>query len=203
MMDIERVLTLASQAMRDGRFDEADQELNAALLTCSEEDESDLLLQQLMHLYCHPQNTNLIKAQAYMDRREAGQPSAHVAMSQSYFQLYMQTDLHAARHWAEVAAQRAQIEKEWCILYSANAVSGLAAENIGDRTAVISALDAMEALIGKHEDISFGDAVPFLEAVSRSGYEAGPKARHLAGLIAPLIEDQEFRDRAERVARLP
>ena len=184
------------------RFDEADQELNTALLSCSEQDEADLLLQQLIHLYSYPQNKNLDKAQMYMDRREIGQPSAHVAMSQSYFQLYMQTDFHAARHWAEIATQRAEMEKEWSIQYSAHAVRGLTAEYIGDRKAVINALDAMEVLIGKHEDISYGDAVPFLEEVSKSGDEAGSKARHFAGLIVLLIENEEFRNRVERVAHL-
>jgi len=202
-MDIDRVLTLASQAMCEGRFDEADRELNAALLACSEGDESDLLLQQLMHLYSHPQNKNLAKAQMYMDRWETSQPSAHVAMSQSYFQLYTRTDFLTAQYWAEVAIQRAEMEKEWSVLFSANIVRGLAAERIGDRTAVIGALDAIEPLIGKHGNISYGDVVPFLEAMSKSGDETGPQVRHLAGLIAPLIEDQEFRFRAEQVAHLP
>lgn len=138
----------------------------------------------------------------YMDRREIDQPSAHVAMSQAYFQLHTQADFAAARHWAELAIQRAEMEKEWSVLFSANAVRGLAAERIGDRTAVIIALDAIEPLLGKHEDISYGDAVPFLEAVSKPGGEAVSKARHLAGLIAPLIDDREFRNRAERAANL-
>lgn len=51
MIDIDRVLALASQAMCAERFDEADRELNAALLTCSEESETDILLQQLVHLF--------------------------------------------------------------------------------------------------------------------------------------------------------
>ena len=197
-----RVLTLASQAMCEGRFDEADRELNTALLTCSDKDESDLLLQQLVHLYSHPQNKNLAKAQMYMDRRETDQPSAHVALSQSYFQLYTQANFSAAQHWAEVAIQRAEMEKEWSVLFSANAVCGLAAKQAGDRTAIISALDAIEPLIGKHEEISYGDVVPFLEAMGESGDETGHKARYLAGLIAPLIVDQQFRNRAETVARL-
>jgi hypothetical protein len=62
-----------------------------------------------MFLYSHPQDKDLTKAQSYMDKREAGHPSAQVALSQSYFQLYMQNDLRAARHWTEGAAQRAQI----------------------------------------------------------------------------------------------
>jgi hypothetical protein len=203
MIDIDRTLTLASHAMCEGRFHEADQELNAALLKCSDKDESDLLLQQLVHLYSYPQNRNLDKAQMYMDRREANQPSAHVAMSQSYFQFYTQTDFSAAQHWAEVAIQRAEMEKEWSVLFSANAVRGLAAERIGDKRAVISALDAIEPWLDKHEDISIGDVVPFLEVVSKSGDEIGTKAQHLARLIIPFIEDQEFRFRAKQIAHLP
>jgi len=202
MIDIDRVLTLASQAMSEGRFHEADQELNAALLTCSDKDESDLLLWQLVHLYSHPQNKNLTKAQMYMDRREAEQPSADVALSQSYFQLYIRANFSAAQHWAEVAIQRAEIEKEWSVLFSANALRGLAAKHTGDRAAIIGVLDAIEPLIGKHDEMSYGDVVPFLEAMDESGEETGHKARHLAALIAPLIMDQQFRDRAERVAHL-
>ncbi len=202
MINIDRILTRASQAMCEGRFQEADRELNAALLTCSDEDESDLLLQQLAHLYSHAQNTDLTKAQMYMDRRETNQPSAHVAMSQSYFQFYTQRDFAKAQRWAEVAIQRAETEREWGILFSANALRGLAAKHTGDRTAIIGALDAVEPLIGKHEDISYGDVVPFLEAASKSADEIAPKARRIAGLIAPLIEDEEFRNRAEDVVRL-
>lgn len=202
MIDIDRILTSASQAMCEGRFEEADRELNAALLTCSDKDESDLLLQQLGHLYSHAQNKDLAKAQMYMDWRETNQPSAHVAMSQSYFQFYTRADFPVAQRWAEVAIQRAETEKEWGVLFSANVIRGLAAKHAGDRTAIIAALDAIEPLIGKHEDISYGDVVPFLEAMSKSGDEAASKARQLAGLIAPLIEDKEFRNRAEQISRL-
>jgi hypothetical protein len=203
MMDIESVIKFASMAMCEGRFDEAGQSLNAALLTCTNENDPDLILQQLMHLYSHPQNRNLAKAQSYMDKREARQPSAHIALSQSYFQLYIQADHHAARRWAEIAIKRAQIEEDWCTLYSANGVAGFVAGNTDDRAAVMLALDSMESLIGKDEYISYGDAVPFLEEVVGSGYEVGTKVRHLASLIAPLIEDGEFRTRAEALTSLP
>jgi hypothetical protein len=201
MVDVDGVLTHASQAMCDGRFDEAHRELDKALVASVEADESDLLLQHLVHLYSHPQNQDLAKAQMYMDLREKNQPSAHVALSQSYFQFYTQRHFAQAQRWAEVAIQRAETQREWGVLFSANALRGLAAKHTCDTAAMMGALDAVELLVGKDVGIAYGDVVPFLEATGKSADEVAPKARRIAGLIAPLIEDDEFRNRAEDVAR--
>lgn len=78
----------------------------------------------------------------------------------------------------------------------------MAAKHTGDRTAITDAVNAIEPLIGKQEDISCGDIVPLLEAINESSDEVAPQARQFAGLIAPLIKDKEFRNRAEQIARL-
>jgi len=200
MSDLESTLQNALAAVRGGRFDEADQSLSASLLTYTDPDERDLILQQLQQLNSHPQNRNIEMAQAFMNMREAQQPLAHVALSQAYFQLHIRSDLRAAQHWAEKAKERAQAEEDWCTLYSASAVIGIVAADTNNRATVISALETMESLVGKDEFISYGDAVLLLEAAAKDGDEAATKARQLAVRLAPLIDDEDFRARAEAIS---
>jgi hypothetical protein len=202
MTNLDSIIQLATQAMCEQNFGDADAVLQRGLQSCDDLEEREIILQHLVHLYEHPLNENLDKAQAYMSERESLHPSAYTALANAYFQLHSKRDSHAARNWAEIASRRALEEHDLSTLYSASAVGGRLAARDGDRVAAEAALRQIEILLGSADEmICYGDAVAFLELLGKTG-DMAAKARRLAGLIAPKIEDVDFRARAETVAGL-
>lgn len=203
MRDLDSIIQLATRAMCEQDFANADAILQRGLESCKDPEEREIILQHLVHLYEHPLNENLDKAQFYMSERESLHPSAYTALANAYFQLHSKRDGHAGRSWAETATRRALEEHDWSTLYSASAVGGLLAARDGDEAAARAALNRIEGLLGSADEmISYGDAVGFLELLGKSDGDMGAEARRLAGLIAPRIEDADFRARAEAVAGL-
>lgn len=201
MMDLDNIIQLATWAMCEQDFGNADAILQRGLESCNDLEEKEIILQHLVHLYEHPLNENLDKAQFYMSERESLHPSAYSALANAYFQLHSRRDSNAARNWAEIALRRALEEHDLGTLYSANAVGGLIAANAGDKTATRAALNRIESLLGSHDEmICYGDAVVFLELLGKADGDIATKARQLAGRIAPKIEDADFRARAEAIA---
>ncbi len=135
-----------------------------------------------------------------MSARESLNPSAYAALANAHFQLYSKRDVHAARNWAGTASRRALEEDDFFTLYSAIAIVGLVAAGEGDREATKAALGQIERLLGTADEICYADAVPFLELLVAADDDISAKARRLAGLIVPTINDPDFRARAEAVA---
>jgi ATP/maltotriose-dependent transcriptional regulator MalT len=202
MTDLNSLIQSATRAMCEQRFVEADAILKEGLKECSEAEEREIILQHLVHVYEHPLNQDLGKAELYMSEREALRPSAYSALANAYFQLYSRRDSHAARTWAETASRRALEEHDLSTLYSASALAGLLAAGEGDLDRAKSALDQIESLLGRADEIVYADAVVFLESLRAAGDDMAARAKLLAASIAPTIEDTDFRSRAEVVAGL-
>lgn len=203
MRDLDSTIQAATRALCAQDFGKASEILQQGLESCKDLDEREIILQHLAHLYEHPLNENLDKAQFYMSERESLHPSAYTALANAYFQLHSKRDGHAARRWAETAAQRALEEHDWSTLYSASAVGGLLAASDGDEASIETALNRLEGLLDNADKtITYGDAVVFLELLGKADNDLAARARRLAGLIAPKIEDVDFRARAEVVAGL-
>lgn len=203
MMDLDSIIRRATQAMCEQNFRDADAILQRGLQSCNDPEEREIVLQHLVHLYEHPLNENLDKAQVYMSERESLHPSARTALANAYFQLHSKRDNQAARNWAETASRRALEEHDLSTLYSASALGGLLAAGDGDRVAAKVALSRIESLLDStDETICYGDAVTFLDLLGKTDDDMAAKVREIAGLVAPKIEDADFRARAEAISRL-
>ena len=203
MTDIDTVIKAATQAMCEKRFKEAGETLCQALETCSDLDQREIILQQLVHLYENPLNQNLEKAQSYMAQRETLNPSAYAALANAYFHLHSAHDDLAARQWSETSSRRAVREHDQGTLYSSTALTGLLAARQGDQETLQEMLERLVELIDSDDlTIRYGDAVPFLESLRTADAKTTAKARLLAGRIAVKIEDPDFHDRASAVAKL-
>jgi hypothetical protein len=160
-----------------------------------------VLFQQLMHV--HTASGDLAKAQLAMDAREDLDPSASTALSNAYFQLYGRGEPHVAQSCVRLAIKRASDDDDPFTLYCAHCLAGLLAAREEDWNSAGESLVALRRLANdrKNGDLSWGDAVPFLEAVPRESEDLYQSAIEFASLITPNIEDADFRRRANSVGK--
>ena len=201
MNDFGKSLELASRAMCDGKFREADDVLQEALADANDSEDKNMILQSLVHLYSHPLNEDFDKAESYMKQRESLNPSGATALSYAYFESYTRQDQDAAQRWAKTAIVRASDEHDSSTLYSAAAIVGITAANKGDSTAVAFSLQQIAALLEEEpDDINYSDAVALLELTAKRS-DFTDITRHIAQRIASRIQDPEFRAKAQAIAR--
>jgi len=201
MTDVDDIIRRATQAMCDQNFAQAEEILQTGLQSFNDPEDHQIILQHLAHLYEHPLNEDLEKADVYLSQRETLYPSASTALACAYFLLYSRRDNQAARQWACTAVRRAIEESDLSTIYSASALGGLIAAQDGDEVATRAAMDRIENLIDAADGtICYGDAVAFFESLIKIGGDIAAKAKKLAQRIVPNIEDADFRARAEAVA---
>ncbi len=202
MINLDDLIQRATEAMCKQQFAEADSILQKGLQNTDDSEEKEIILQHLVHLYEHPLNEQLDKAELFLSKRESLNPSAYAALAGAYFQTHSKRDDQAAAKWAEIAERRAAAEGDLGTLYSAAALSGLLAVRRGDLGAAQLALDRLGGLVGSSDMICYGDAIIFLESLKSSPGEVIAKVKPLARMIASKIEDPEFRTRADAIANL-
>lgn len=198
MDDLWEVISQSSEMMDAREFDQAEKLLNDRLGESRSKEDQFFLLQQLQ--FVRVAAGNLSEAQSAMDAREAMDPSGATALSNAYFQLYSKGETQTTQSWVLVAIQRANAERDTATLYSAHSLAGLLAARVGDSLKAKEALSALRQLLASEGEISWGDAVTFLESIRTRMPGLNDAAIDLAGRIAPKIEDVEFRSRAEAVA---
>jgi hypothetical protein len=202
MTRIEENVQSASRAMCAGLFREADEILQTSLQESRDKTEKLLVLQSLVHLYSHPGNQDFSRAKQYIASRESLDPSASTALSNANFFLYIAGTSDEARHWADLACSRARTADDFTTLYSSIAMSGLIAAQQQEQSAARALLHELDVLVADgRNDMPYGDAVPFLEASLGLSGDIRAGARDLARMIAPKIEDLEFRARAIAIYR--
>jgi hypothetical protein len=198
MDDLWKVIRQSSEMMYAREFGQAEKLLNDRLGESRSKEDQFFLLQQLQ--FVRVAAGNLPKAQRAMDAREAMDPSGATALSNAYFHLYSKGETQTTQSWVLVAIQRANAERDTATLYSAHSLAGLLAARVGDSLKAKEALSALRQLLASEGEISWGDAVTFLESIRTGVPGLNDAAMDLAGRIASKIEDVEFRSRAEAVA---
>jgi hypothetical protein len=96
-------------------------------------------------------------------------------------------------------------EQDPFTLYCAHSLAGLLAARAEDWISAGESLAALRRLASgrENEDLSWGDAVPFLEAVPREAGDVYRSVIEFASRITPNIEDADFRRRANSVGKQP
>jgi hypothetical protein len=201
MDDLSDLVMRSSKLITANDFSAAEALLAASLKEPWSKDEQVILLQQLMHV--HTASGDLGRAQLVTEDRERLDPSAPTALSNAYFQLYGKGNSQVARVWVRLAIQRAANEDDPFTLYNAHCLAGLLAVRAEDWDAAGESLAALRSLADDRttENLSWGDAVLFLEAVPPEAGDIYESGIEFASRIASKIEDADFRDRANPISK--
>ncbi|MGB8769731.1 MAG: hypothetical protein WCC92_08955 [Candidatus Korobacteraceae bacterium] len=191
----------ARAARRRRDFPEAERILNDALHVTPDSELREELLRQLFYLYFSPVYEDLAKSEWCLSEIEKLKPSAQNAVEWALFMMNCRRNPAEAAKWAELAVRRAEDEETPEILYSAAALVGLLAAKRNDLSGVQSAVIKLRSLAQQTHRLPFGDEVLFLEASLTLPPEIRRDITEFARYVVPFIEDQDYRARAERVAR--
>jgi hypothetical protein len=188
----------AQAAFGELRFADAERIVRDLLNVVTDTRSREILYDLLFFVYSNPLNEQLDKAQSCLEQKELIRQSAQNAMQWTQFMLFCKSFHAEAAKWADIAISRSEQTSDVYTLYTATAFRGLIAAKDNDRATVRRMLARITALaIGK--DLPFGDEVLFLEAASALGEDVQEDARGVSSLIAPKIQDPEYRLRALRL----
>lgn len=183
-------------------FPEAERILKNALGATIASDTREELLRQLFYLYFSPAYEDLEQAQVCLTELDRLNPSAHNGIEWMLFLMNCKQDPAGAKEWAEITKGRAKSESATPVLYTATAFGGLLAARESNMQNVQNALQELKSMIESGQELPWGDEVAFLEASMTLSVEIKREVRALAAQIATKIEDPEYRERAERLARV-
>jgi hypothetical protein len=194
--DLDAAIGKALRLMTGQDFIGAESVLNQCLEEFRSIEDRSLILQELAHV--HISSGDLSRAEAALDERERLDPSGPTALSNAYFQLWVREDRISAGRAAALALKRATQESDYLALYSAHSFLGLLAARADDWDVAEESLNALRYLLKEHgaQQMSWGDAVAFLEEASRHSGSLGQSVASFAALLALKIEDADFRHRA-------
>lgn len=202
------IVDRVSEMLAQGRAIEAEELLiasKAEAVAASDSGRTELIMSELISLYCTGEPRQYRKAEEVSLEREALKRDAGSRLQTAMLLFYSARDPKRAAAKAREAVEMSREQSDYVSLYSSVSLLGLVSVRLQHNDEALSLLNELEGII--HSDAALssprrfvvGDETTFLEALKERNL-AGGQVRRIASALVSLCRDPSFGKRLSVLA---
>jgi tetratricopeptide (TPR) repeat protein len=192
-----------SSLMNEGRFLDAERLLLRAQTRAEEQgstSEQELVIAELISLYCVGEPKRLSKAEELSAKREAIKEDAASRLQTAMLFYYSMHDYERTVAKTRDAIALGRSSEDSATTYTSLSMLGLSLLKLNRVEDALQALGEIEAIASGSKGFVVGDETSFLEALSEQGL-AQDRVSKLASLLAPRCRNPIFREKLLALSR--
>lgn len=191
-----------SELISEERYSEAEQLLLGAKGKATAESdvpEQDLIISELIALYCISEPKQLRKAEELALERETlrDDPASRLQTAMLLYHSIHSYERTVCK--AQEAINLGKIQDDYSVVYSSLSLLGQSLLKLGRAPEALTAFGEMEAIVAAERRFVIGDEISFLEALREQHLE-DDRVATLASALAPKCRNNVFRKRLEDLA---
>jgi len=196
-MDPRELSELVSKLIRERNFRRAEELLLGARTAAAAEGDAQttqLVLSELVELYCISEPRRLAEAEVLSGERERLTASAYSKLQTAMILHHGARDYARAVPKLEEAIARGKAEHDDGTIYTSLSLLGQACLELGHTEKALAVLAEFEKMVASKKSFVVGDETCFLEALRARRLES-ERVTRLASTLAPVCRDSAFKER--------